>query len=115
MMRAKKMLTMVVALAMMVLAGSLEAVTAEAAYCPHQFLETDVIYVTSPTNYSHQIPVGYDETLNEPIYATCYFYLQEYTYEMICTQCNRTVSTYKRVMETHRHVSCPEYGTSEYE
>lgn len=113
--RAKKMLTAVIALAILVSVGSLKGVTAEAADCPHQFLESDVVYVTSPTNYSHQVPVGYDATLNRPIFETCYFYKQEYTYEMICTQCNRTISTYKRVMETHRHVSCPEYGTSEDE
>lgn len=111
--KARKMLTAVIALAIMVSVGGLEGVTAEAAYCPHQFMESHVTYVTAPYNSSHLAPV-YDPATNSTYFVTCQFYSQEYTYALVCTQCWSTVVTYKRVIETHRNELCEEYGTGVY-
>lgn len=111
--RERKMLIAVIVFAMMVSVGSLEGVTAEAAYCPHQFLESDVVYVTAPYVSSHSVPV-YNPATNNTYFVTCQFYSQEYTYELVCTQCWSTVVTYKRVIETHYNELCEEYGTGVY-
>ncbi len=111
--RAKKMLTAVIALAILVSVGGLEGVTAEAAYCPHQFYESYVTSVTTPCSSTHPVPV-YDPATNGTNFVTCQFYFQDYTYAMKCTQCGSVVMTYTRRIETHYNVLCEEYGKGVY-
>lgn len=107
-----KKLTAVVVLAMMVVVGTSKCVTAEAAYCPHRYCENSVIYVTSPRNYSHEVP-KYNYKTNKYEFENCYYYEQDYTYKSVCIQCYSIVDIFQKLMETHRNVRCDEYGTSE--
>lgn len=109
--RAKKLLTVVVALAMMVSVGSIEGVTAEAATCPpHGDCVNRHVATSYPLSGVHDVYVyNYDTNQNEYV-GECSYSYQYVTMALVCTRCNQVVSTYEYTTEIHQHPICPEYG-----
>ncbi len=108
--RAKRMLTAVIALAMMVSVGSLEGVTAEAATCPpHGDCVNRHVATSYPLSGTHELYV-YNESTNKYDYVgVCSYSYQYVTMAVVCTKCNQTISTYEYTTEIHQHPKCQEY------
>lgn len=103
-----KKLTAVVVLAMMVVVGSLDGVTVEAAQCQHESCEDRVVYAGAPYRTSHRIFVPVENS-NLLQIQTCDITNQEFRVSTVCTNCFTIIKTVTSIKQTHGNRNCSQY------
>lgn len=108
--KQKRLLAVVIALAMMVSIGAGSGITAQAAECPpHGSFQERHVASSNPMSSSHTLQ-EYDEDINEYVPTeTCSFIYQYHTMAVYCPKCGYVQSTYQYCSEMHGNPKCPEY------
>lgn len=105
--KQKRLLAVVVALAMMVTIGAGSGITAQAAGCSHSSVEIKNVSSSNPMYASHSVYV-YDEATNEFVCIECEYIYQYHTMAKWCPDCKQVLETYEYCSTMHRNPICPE-------
>lgn len=107
--KQKRLLAVVVALAMMVTIGAGSGITAQAAGCSHSSVEIKHVSSSNPMYASHSVYVEDEATGGEVYMGECEYIYQYHTMAIWCPDCKQVLATYEECSEMHSNSSCPKH------